>query len=181
MRITISRHLLAVTGLVMALTGCGLTAPKGSAGYADLQSPGVFDTDVTLSLSLGPSLLHFAASQADEDPRTRALLRDLDGVRVRIYEIDGDAARVSARLQAMHARLIEQQWESVIAVKEADERTYVMVKTDSLGSIAGLTVLDSSGTEVVIVNVMGNLRPESFSSAMEALDIDVTAATDVVY
>lgn len=175
------QRLLAVAGLLVALAGCGVTAPRGNEGYADLQSPGIFDTDITLSLSLGPSLLRFAASLVEDDPAARALLQDLDGVRVRIYEIEGDADRVSARLQAMHATLRQQHWESVVAVREAGECTYVMLKPGADGDIAGLTVLDSDGTEVVIVNVMGTLRPESFSTAMGAIDVDVAAITRVAY
>ena len=43
-----------------------------------------------MSISIGPSLLRFAARHMEDDPETRALLRDLSGVRVRIYEVDGE-------------------------------------------------------------------------------------------
>ncbi|MEM1413114.1 MAG: hypothetical protein AAGH19_12230, partial [Pseudomonadota bacterium] len=87
-----------VAGLALALVGCGITAPRSNAGYADLDSLGMFDTDLTMSLSLGPTVLRFAARYTDDDPETQALLRSLDGVRVRIYEIDGDADRVAGRV-----------------------------------------------------------------------------------
>ncbi len=164
---------LCAAGLALwMLTGCGLTAPRGSDGFARLQSPGVFDTDVTLRLSIGPSLLRFAASQVDDDPATRALLRELEGVRVRLYEIDGDASKVAQRLEAMHAALRAEHWEPVVAVREANERTYMLVKTGERG-VAGLMVLNSDGEEVVMVNVMGDLRPELFTQTMAALELEV--------
>lgn len=164
---------LCAGGLALwMLTGCGITAPRSSDGFARLESPGVFDTDVTLRLSIGPSLLRFAASQVEDDPAVRALLRELDGVRVRLYEIDGDASKVAERLEAMHAALCEQHWEPVVAVREANERTYMLVKAGEKG-VAGLMVLNSDGEEVVMVNVMGDLRPELFAQTMSALAIEL--------
>ena len=41
--------------------------------------------------------------------------------------------------------------------------------------IAGLTVLNADRLEVVVVNVMGQLRPEMFSQAMSALEVPAPA------
>jgi len=86
------------------LLGCGLTAPKSSDGYADLDSLDMFDVDHTITLSLGPTILNFAASHVDDDPETKALLRGLDGVRVKIYEIKGNSDRVAARMKKMNLK-----------------------------------------------------------------------------
>ena len=88
MRTLENNHGIAlVLVLVMAafvLASCGITAPRSNAGYANLDSPGISDTDRILSLSLGKTALRFAARFLDDDPETQALLRSLDGVRVRI-------------------------------------------------------------------------------------------------
>ena len=39
--------------------------------------------------------------------------------------------------------------------------------------IAGITVLTSDSLEVVLVNVMGELRPELFNQAMASVDVAV--------
>ena len=70
--------------LALALAGCGLTAPRGSDGFADLDSLGISDTDRVLSISVGPALLRFAARHVEDEPETQALLRSLDGARIRI-------------------------------------------------------------------------------------------------
>ena len=51
---------LAVTAAIL-LGACGLTAPRGNEGYADLDSPGILDTDRKIALSIGPAVLRFAA------------------------------------------------------------------------------------------------------------------------
>lgn len=159
---------------LLALAGCGLTAPHENPGFADLDSLGIFDVDNTITLSIGPALLHFAARHMDDDPETQALLRGLDGVRVRIYEIDGDALAVAARMDRMSLRLRRQDWQPVALVQEHGAHTWMLVKASG-ERIAGLTVISSDGHEAVIVNVMGDLRPELFGGAMAALDIDAPA------
>lgn len=51
--------LVVIAGI--ALSACGITAPRSNAGYANLDSPGMHDTRRTMALSLGPTVLHFAA------------------------------------------------------------------------------------------------------------------------
>lgn len=153
-----------------ALAACGLTAPRSNEGYADLDSLGLLDTDRVMALSIGPSLLNFAARHLDDDPGTQALLRSLDGVRVRIYEIDGDPANVAGRMARMNDKLTGQGWAPVAVVQEDNERSYMLMK-DAGDIITGLTVITSDGEEAVVVNVMGDLQPEYFSDTMAILDV----------
>lgn len=164
------------------LAGCGLTAPRGNEGYADLDSLGVFDVDNTMTLSIGPTLLRFAAAHTEDDPETQALLRGLDGVRIRIYEIDGDADRVAGRVDRMGHKLRDQGWLPVAVMKEEGETVHMLMKpAGDTGSsrVAGLTVLVADRHEAVVVNVMGDLRPEMFSDTMVALDVDVAPDVQV--
>ncbi len=168
---------IACAALALVLGGCGLTAPRSNAGYADLDALGPFDVDNTMTLSIGPTLLRFAASHTEDDPETQALLRGLEGVRIRIYEIDGDANRVAGRVDRMGVKLRAQGWEPVAVVQEEGETVHMLLKVAGEGEdqrIAGLTVLVADRTEAVVVNVMGELRPEFFSDTMVALDVDVT-------
>jgi hypothetical protein len=165
------RRVLAAALFLVTLSACGLTAPKSSMGYADLESLGLADTDRVLALSIGPSLLHFAARHVDNDPQTKALLQSLDGVRVRIYEIDGDAARVAGRIDRMSANLQDEGWEPVVLVREDKETVHMLLRTVD-GRIHGMTVLVSDGDrEAVVVNLMGDIRPDQFGDVMVALDV----------
>jgi hypothetical protein len=164
--------LLVSMALVLLVSGCGITAPRSNAGYADLDSLGFADTDSTVSLSLGPTVLRMAAGFIDDDPETKEMLMNLDGVRVKVYDIVRGQERVAHRIDKMTAKLRRQGWETVITVQEGDERTHVLVKMDG-PNIAGLTVIALDEQEAVIVNVMGNLSPEMFSGTMAALDVDV--------
>ena len=164
--------LLLSMALVLLVSACGITAPRSNAGYADLDSLGFADTDSTVSLSFGPTVLRMAAGFIDDDPETKEILLNLDGVRVKVYDIVRGQERVAQRIDKMTAKLRRQGWETVITVQEGDERTHVLVKMDG-PNIAGLTVIALDEQEAVIVNVMGNLSPEMFSGTMAALEVDV--------
>lgn len=164
----------------LTLTACGLTAPRSNPGFANLSSPGVWDTDREFSMTLGPTLLHFAANFVDDDPETKALLRGLDGIRIRVYEIDGDSSRVAAKMDLMQSDLSDDGWDSVMLVREEDERTHLMLKSDG-SQVFGLTMLSTDGySQAVVINLIGDIQPEMFSDVMVALDIDDGAAQDVV-
>lgn len=178
-RVAAVSRLTVTLGLLILLTACGLTAPRSNEGYADLDSLGVSDTDRVLNLSIGPSLLHFAAKHIDDEPETQALLRSLDGVRIRIYEIEGDADRVARRMTRMSSGLEEDGWEPVMTVRAKGETVHMLLRMDE-DRICGMTVLVSDGdSEAVIVNLMGDIKPEQFSDVMVALDVDAAGVEDV--
>lgn len=165
-------RLLAAALLLVVLTACGLTAPRASEGYADLESLGMRDTDQVMSLSIGPSVLRFAAGHVDDDPEVRELLRSLDGIRIRIYEIDGDAGRVALKIDAMSRHLQDGGWEPVMRVRQENEATHMLLRVVD-ERIRGLTVLVSDGdSEAVVINLMGKIKPEQFGDVMLALDVD---------
>jgi len=156
----------------IVLSGCGLTAPKSNDGYVDLDALGALDAGNTMTLSFGPTLLRFASGHIDDDPTTRDLLRGLDGIRIKLYEIDGDASRVAELMEGMNSQLREQDWESIVVMQENGEQVYMLIKMVE-GSIVGLTILASDAGEAVIVNVMGDIRPEMFTKTMAALDVEL--------
>ncbi len=167
---------LAKAGLVLAgtllLSACGITAPRSNDGYANLDSLGVFDTDRVMTISIGPTLLNIAAWAVGEDePETAALLRDLDGVRIRIYEINGDAERVARRVKKMSMKLREDNWQPVILIQEEGEQTHMLIRSKG-DTIQGLTLITADSEEAVVINLMGHLDPSHFTDVMLALDVD---------
>jgi len=172
-------RLLSSVSLCIALSACGMTAPRSSDGYADLESLGMRDTDQVMTLSIGPTLLHFAASHIDDDPEVRDLLKGLDGVRIRIYEINGDAGRVATRIDNMSRHLQDDGWEPVMLIREENEATHMLLRVVDQ-QISGMTVLVSDGdSEAVVVNLMGEIKPQQFGDVMLALDVDTPGVEDV--
>jgi len=177
MKISIIRirgfQLLLLILAVLILSSCGITAPRGNEGYANLDSPGMNDTDRTMTISLGPTVLWFAAGFMDDEPETQALLRSLDGVRIRIYEVDEDADtdRIAKNFERMGSKLLDDGWDPVVLVREEDELVQMYMKS-SAGGIRGLTIVTADDEEVVVVNVMGDIDPLYYRDVMVALNVD---------
>jgi hypothetical protein len=165
------RIVVSATILVFALTACGITAPRSNDGYANLDSPGMSETDRTMSLSLGPTILRFAARFLDDDPETQALLRSLDGVRIRTYDVHGDPERIASNFDHMGDKLSNDGWSPVILVREEGELVKMYAKSSDNG-IQGLTIVSADDSEVVVVNVMGDIDPHYYSDVMVALEVD---------
>jgi hypothetical protein len=153
------------------LSSCAITAPRGNEGFANLDSPGIADTDRTMTLSLGRTTLRFAARFLDDEPETQALLRSLDGVRIRIYEVTGDTGRIAHRFERMGARLSRDGWQPVMLVHDDDELVQMYAKSSGKG-MCGLTIVSADDDEVVVVNIMGDIEPEQFGDVMVALNVD---------
>jgi hypothetical protein len=166
------------TALVLALaalmlSACGITAPRGNDGFANLDSPGMNETDRSMSISLGRTTLWFAAKFLDEEPETQALLRSIDGVRIRIYEVDedGDTDKIADNFADMGGKLLDDGWDPVMLVREEGELTQMYMKS-SVRGISGLTIVSADDEEVVVVNVLGDIDPVYYQDVMLALNVD---------
>lgn len=176
MCVTVART--AVVTAVLVLSACGFTAPRSNDGFANLDSPGMADTDRVMSLSLGPAVLHFAAKFVDDDPETKALLESLDGVRVRIYEVSGDTGRIQDNFLEMGAKLDRDGWDPVMLVREEEEMVQMYAMASDEG-IAGLTIFSADASEVVVVNIMGEINPDQYGGVMLALNVDDAPEVEV--
>ena len=161
--------IVVITALI--ISSCGITAPRSNEGYANLDSPGMSDTDRTMSLSLGPTTLRFAARFLDDEPETQALLRGLDGVRIRTYEVYGDTNRITQKFERMGGKLLDDGWDPVMLVHEEGELVQMYAKT-SHEAVHGLTIVSVDESEVVVINVMGDIDPVYYADVMVALDVD---------
>ncbi len=156
---------------VFILSSCGIMAPRSNPGFANLDSPGMNDTNRTFALSIGPTTLWFAARFLDDDPEVQALLRSLEGVRVRTYEVYGDINRINRNFARMGNKLLGDGWKPVVLVHEEGDLVQMFAKSDSTG-IRGLTIVSADDYEVVVVNIMGDIDPVYYRNVMLALDID---------
>lgn len=157
------------------LAGCGITGNlRLNPGYASF-SPGLFDSDTNreLGLSLGVLPLRIAKAIVRDDPEIAGILGDLKAVRVYIYEVDGDAARVRERIERTHGRLVDRGWQPVVAVRDDGEFATALARVDGPERIRGLAVMLLDSEEVVLINLIGDIRPETFGAVMAQMDVQL--------
>jgi len=161
-----ARFLASLTGVavLISMAGCGITASSRSEGYADFDPPYFHGMKRDTGISLGPSVLRFAAKHVDEDPEAEALLRAIDGVRVSIYPLTGELDRENLirSLNDTAADLAADDWQTIVHVQEEEKTVFVLLKTNDSG-IKGVTLLTADTGEFVFVNVMGELSAKALA------------------
>lgn len=159
----------ALVLMLLALGGCGVTASPFNPGFADFSRPKLEGVHRDTALSIGPRLLSIAANHADEGPEIEALLRELEGVQVQVYELDGNAdfEAISADLQRQSRETLDDDWQHAIAVREANSRVNIFIKErDEL--ILGLAIIVLEENELVIVNVMGEVTAQTIAGLSDS-------------
>jgi hypothetical protein len=175
----IARSFIVLLGLSL-LVGCGFTGNlRSDAGFASFDSPGLMSTDRVMALSLGPIPLRFARFMIDDDddPEAAMFLKELDAVRIYIYEIDRNPELVKQRMESTAQRLQQDGWHPAVAVREDGELVRVMFRMQGDELIRGMVVMVQDQEELVLINLIGDLRPAMFNSYMKELDIDTPDVT----
>jgi hypothetical protein len=161
----------ALAALLMA--GCGITGNfRHDPGYAAFGAMGALAEDRELGLSLGPLPLAVARLVLDDDQEVGPILQDLRAVRVYSYNVTRDAENTAQQVRAVQSRLLDDGWIALITVNEPAEQTAVLLRPDSCGRNRGLAVIVQDPQEVVLVNLIGNVRLDLFADYMAELDVD---------
>jgi hypothetical protein len=168
--------ILGASSLLVA--GCGITGNfRNDPGYADFGSLKRLDSESDFGLSLGPLPLKIAAwgvSLSEDNEEIGTFLRELRAVRVYTFEgVEEDPEKVATDVKKVTAELAATGWLNVAAVREDSALTSVFLRPDKNFTHHGLVVIVQEPDEVVLVNLIGNIRLDFIDGYMADLDIDV--------
>jgi hypothetical protein len=173
-------RLLACAVLAAVVTACGFTGNlRRNPGFAPFGTPAtVPGTDRKIALSLGPVPMRIATLLSrpilgHDEPWIPAILKDVRAVRVYKYEIDGEGTGALLHLDTTRSQLIADGWSPIAAVREDGGLVAALVMTTEPERIRGVVVMYQEDEELVLVNVIGKLRPETFGAAMRDLGFEV--------
>jgi uncharacterized protein DUF4252 len=165
---------LALAGLTSLLTACGITGNfRNDPGYADFGPLQRLDAESDFGLSLGPLPLKIATWVTRDDEDIGPLLRELRAVRVYTMEGIADPAEAASRAKQVTANLSQQGWLTVAAVRDGEEVTSVLLRPDGDFAHKGLAVIVQEPDEVVLVNLIGEIRLDFINGYLADLDVDV--------
>ena len=174
-----SWRLLALLSVMLALSACGFTGNlRSNPGFASFNTPSTLrSVDRQFGISLGPIPLRLATMMSrpvldDEDEWISDSLKAVRAVRVYVYALEGENERVADHLSETSNSLIADGWEQIAAVREDGELVNALVKHETPDVIRGIVVMVEEDEELVLVNVIGKIRPESFNTIMEKLEIE---------
>ncbi len=159
--------------MVVVLTGFGGVLASAQSGYYPIEEMGIFaEGDLEVDVDLSGAMLRVAAgAMENQDERLAELVASLERVRVQVGNPSGvDAATVAQTMAAAQATLQGAGWQKILSVEENDEQVYLYA-LESAGNISGLTVfVNEGGEEVVIVNIVGDINPETLGRLIANMD-----------
>jgi hypothetical protein len=159
--------------ILVALIGFGGAQAFAQSGYYPIEEMGIFaEGDLEVDVDLSGAMLRVAAgAMENQDERLADLVASLERVRVQVGNPSGvDAATVAQKMAAAQATLKGAGWQKILSVEENDEQVYLYA-LESAGNISGLTVfVNEGGEEVVIVNIVGDINPETLGRLIANMD-----------
>ena len=173
-------RLLVVVAAVPALAACGFTGNlRTDPGFASFGTPSTLrGADREFGVSLGPVPLRLATMISrpllgKDEPWIPETLKSVRAVRVYSYEIDGGDDRVGEHIEATRSELVADGWQSIVAVREDGGLVAALVMPRAPDVIRGLVVMYEEDADLVLVNVIGKITPETLDTLMTGLDLDL--------
>jgi Domain of unknown function (DUF4252) len=170
-------------GLIVAaaafVTGCGFTGNlRLDPGFASFRAPStIHQVDREFALSLGPIPLRLATMISRpilrDEPWITDTLKSVRAVRVYAYEVDGGHERVQAHIERTKDELVTEGWEAIVAVREDGGLVRALVMPLEEEMVRGIVVMYQDDEDLVLVNVIGKIRPEMLATVMDGLDIEM--------
>jgi hypothetical protein len=174
-----------IGAMLVAMAGTA-AAQAGAAhpGYYPIEEMGIFaQGDVEVDVDLSGAMLRVAAgAMENQDESLAELVANLERVRVQVGTPSGvDASTVAQKMADAHATLASAGWQKILSVEETTEQVYLFA-LESDGNIVGLTVfVNEAGEEVVVVNIVGDIDPETLGRLIANMDdFDLDELMEVV-
>jgi len=162
--------------LALACLTSTLRAEDPVAGYVDFgkftppSGGGQF-----VEVNIKSSLINIAARLAEkQEPEVASFLRGIQAVRVNVIGLDdANRAELSERLTKIRSDLDSKGWEKIVTVQEKSQEVGIYIKQRGEEAVEGVVVTVLEGNkEAILVNVVGDIRPEKLALLGEKFGID---------
>ena len=169
------------------IAACALTvfanwaaAAENHPGYVDFADlRGLVDAEPVVEVTLREPLLRLVTEAIpEEDVEAAGFVSRLLNVRLHVYEdIVGDVTEVAATMNELSAGLEEDGWERVVRVRDDDDQVDIFLNfSEDDAEVYGIALMVvSEDGEVVLGNIVGNIRMEDISALGRRFDIEELA------
>lgn len=175
MKILLTIALAALMSLPVAAQTSQL---ESLPGYIDFGNLDEIYGEPRVMVNIGGSLLRLmSAAAASDEPEAAALMRDLKGVRIKVYPTGGNLGPALEQMNQARAVLQAEQWEPVVQVIEENEQVQIFMKANE-DIMEGLTVMVVNEEEAVFLNILGQIDPKQIDKVMNQLNVDIDVDTE---
>jgi len=173
------KKLLIKTAITLLLFGGMIFAQNDDysqyPGYVDFGNFEKYeDSDNITEVLIEEHLLKMVAKFAgDKDDELSGLIGGLKLIKVYSFEVDkNNETDIKKRIKNVDKKLMEQNWDRIVRVKQKDEITNIYIKTEDDDKVLGLVVasLEKNG-EATFVNIVGDINLETIGRLSEKFNI----------
>ncbi len=169
--------MFALTALLSMPVLAQESAMTSMPGYVDFGALDSVYGEPRVRINISGTLLKFLAAVSKDDPEAAALMQNLEGIRVNVYNTSGQLDAALDQIARAKAVLMEEAWEPIVQVRETDKEVQIFSKTDDTRML-GLMVMSVDDEEAVFINILGELDPTKLQVVMDQLNTDVDIDTE---
>jgi hypothetical protein len=166
----------ALVVAILSATATTNVLAGNPAGFVDF---GKFSPSISggefVEVNIKSNLISMVARLAQKaEPNAAELLRGLKLVRVNVIGLnDGNRAEIEQRIKSIRSELDGQGWERIVTAQKSKDDVSVYLKLRGDEAVEGLVVTVVGGNkEVVLVNIVGDIKPEKIALVGEKLNIE---------
>jgi hypothetical protein len=168
------RHSIGLAVLAATLA-TRLYAETPLPGYVDFGKLAPSSGGEFVEVHIKSNLIAMVARLTEKhEPEVADLLRGLQLVRVNVIGLgDDNRAELEKRVKSIRSELDRKGWERIVTAQKQDEDVGVYLKTRGDEAVEGIVItVIAGGKEAVLVNIVGDLKPEKIALIGERLNIE---------
>ena len=162
----------ALAAAAMVTLNAQATPSLGEVDFGQFSPPGKGEEFVEVNLK--SNLLGLAAQMVSKaEPDAAKLLHSVESVRVNVVSLTAEnREELTQRVQRIRGDLDKLGWERIVKVQgKKGEDVGVFTKTRGGEALAGIVVTVMDSEHVVLVNLVGDIKPDQVASLGESLKI----------
>lgn len=161
-----------IISLILLLSALGAITAYGQEAKINLDSLATLEAKAseTVDVELDERMLRLAGKvlsgkRSPDEAKIKELVAGLQGVYVKVLTFDKAGEYSATDLDPIRAQLRAPRWSKMIGVrtKRDGDNVEVFITTDSADKITGLTIISADQTELVVVNIAGQIDLEKLS------------------
>jgi hypothetical protein len=165
---------LLLSGLLAMGAAAQSTSLEQMPGYVDFASLDAIYGEPRVMINIGGPLMQLlsAAAQSSDDPEVAAMMRDLEGIRINVYDTGGNTAPALEQMSQARQALQASDWQPFVQVKEQGEDVQMFTKIAG-DKMQGMAIMVVNAEEAVFLNILGEIDPAHVGRVVEQLDVGV--------
>lgn len=165
------RSVVAVGAVCLAMASMTRAQEAGFVDFGKLNPTGQNQfVEVNIKSNL---IAMVAALTKKSEPEVTQVIEGLKQIRVNVLGITKENRdEMKQRVSTIRETLDKGGWERVVTAIEKDDDVGVFLKTKDATTVEGICVTVVDKSQVVLVNIVGNIQPEKLAVVGERFDVE---------